>query len=179
MIRFSFLLIVLVTACSKPAPAPDITQFKAVPELIPAGITGKLCYGVENASKIDINPHVEDVLPSSNRCIDITPTVNTTYTLTAYGVEGMTKTKTVAVQVGPAPPRVSDLIARPTDVRRGGLVKVCFKVQHATSVKVSSGKLDRKTNCLTDHPKKTTTYRISALGANREQDTGTVTVKVR
>jgi hypothetical protein len=64
-------------------------------------------------------------------------------------------------------------------VRRGGLVKVCFKVQHATSVKVSSGRLDRKTNCLFDRPKKTTTYRISAVGANREEDTGTVTVKVR
>jgi hypothetical protein len=64
-------------------------------------------------------------------------------------------------------------------VRRGSLVKVCFKVQHASSVKISSGKLDRKTNCITDRPKKTTTYRISALGANQEADTGTVTVKVR
>jgi hypothetical protein len=179
MIRFSLLFVLLISACSKPSPGPDITQFKAVPSLIPAGITGKLCYGVENASKIEINPHLEDVLPSSDRCIDIMPSANTTYTLTAYGVNGVTKTQSVAVQVGPTPPRLSDLIARPTDVRRGGLVKVCFKVQHATSVRVSSGKLDRRTNCITDRPKKTTTYRISALGANREEDTGTVTVKVR
>jgi hypothetical protein len=183
MIRFSLLLIVvaLSSSCSRnqPVPAPNITEFKAVPEVVPAGITGKLCYGVENATSIDINPHVETVLPASDRCIDIMPTANTTYTLTAYGVDGVRKTKSVAVTVGPAPPRLSDLIARPTEVRRGGLVKVCFKVQHATSLKVSSGRLDRKTNCLFDRPKKTTTYRISAVGANREEDTGTVTVKVR
>jgi hypothetical protein len=183
MIRFSLVLIsvALLSSCSRnqPVPGPNITQFKAVPELVPAGITGKLCYGVENASSIDIKPHVEDVLPSSDRCIDIMPTANITYTLTAYGVDGMTKTKTASVQVGPAAPRLSDLIARPTEVRSGGLVKVCFKVQHATSVKVSSGRLDRKTNCLTDRLGKTTTYRISALGANRDEDTASVTVKVR
>lgn len=183
MIRFSLTVVVLVllTSCgrSQPVPGPNITQFKAVPDLLPAGITGKLCYGVENATSIAIDPHVETVLPASDRCIDIMPTANTTYTLTAYGVDGVTKTKSVSVQVGPAPPRLSDLIARPTEVRRGGLVKVCFKVQHAASVKVSSGRLDRKTNCLTDRPRKTTTYRISALGANRQEDTGAVTVKVR
>lgn len=182
MIRFSLLLIILVlSSCSRnqPAPGPNITQFKAVPELVPAGITGKLCYGVENATSIDINPHVEAVLPASDRCIDIMPTANTTYTLTAYGVDGVKKTQSVVVKVGPAPPRLSDLVARPTEVSRGGLVKVCFKAQHATSVKVSPGRLDRKTNCLTDRPRKTTTYRISALGANRDEDTATVTVKVR
>lgn len=183
MIRFSLTVIVLVllSSCTRnqPVPGPNITQFKAVPELVPAGITGKLCYGVENATSIDIKPHVEAVLPASDRCIDIMPTANTTYTLTAYGVDGVTKTKSVEVKVGPAPPRLSDLIARPTEVRRGGLVKVCFKAQHATSVKISSGKLDRKTSCLTDRPRKTTTYRISAVGANREEDTGSVTVKVR
>jgi hypothetical protein len=183
MIRSYLCLIVLVllSSCSRnqPVPGPNITQFKAVPELVPAGITGKLCYGVENATSIDIKPHVEAVLPASDRCIDIMPNANTTYTLTAYGVDGVTKTKSVAVTVGPAVPRLSDLIARPTEVRSGSLVKVCFKVQHATSVKVSSGRLDRKTNCLTDRPRKTTTYRISALGANRQEDTGTVTVLVR
>jgi hypothetical protein len=183
MIRLSLTVIVLVllSSCSRnqSVPGPNITQFKAVPEVIPAGITGKLCYGVENATSIAIDPHVEAVLPASDRCIDIMPTANTTYTLTAYGVDGVTKTTSVSVKVAPAPPRLSDLIARPTEVRRGSLVKVCFKVQHASSVKISSGKLDRKTNCITDRPKKTTTYRISALGANQEADTGTVTVKVR
>jgi hypothetical protein len=69
-------------------------------------------------------------------------------------------------------------VARPVSVKRGRAVKVCFKVQNATSVTAQPGKLDRKTNCLIDYPKKTTTYKITAHGGDHEQDTGTVTVSV-
>jgi hypothetical protein len=69
-------------------------------------------------------------------------------------------------------------VAKPTAVKRGRPVKVCFKVANAKSVKAKPGKLDRKTNCLIDYPKKTTTYRITALGGDHEEDSGTVTVSV-
>ncbi len=56
---------------------------------------------------------------------------------------------------------------------------VCFKVENAKDIKVSKGKLTPGKNCLTDRPKRTTTYKITAIGVDREEDTGTVTVKVR
>jgi len=80
--------------------------------------------------------------------------------------------------VGAPQPRLSDISASPTEIKRGASVKVCFKVENARSVKASPGKLDRRTNCLVDRPRKTTTYRITALGQDREEDSGTVTVKV-
>lgn len=172
-----------LSGCSHPAPKaekPKITEFKANPSFLATGIQGKLCYGVENASHIELTPKVEDILPASERCIDITPKATTVYTLTAFGTDSTAgeDRQQVEVKVGPPPPRISDLKANSTQVRRGALVRVCFKVQNAKSIDGKPGKLNRRTNCLTDYPKKTTTYRISAHGDEKEEDSGTVTVKV-
>jgi hypothetical protein len=174
------ILVVFSVAGCKQAPVAHakITQFKATPSFLPTGIAGKLCYGVESAVKLELNPPVEDVLPASDRCIDIAPKQTTTYTLTAYGKNGDEQTRALDVRVGAPPPRLSDLSASSTQVRRGAPVRVCFKVENAKSVKAKPGKLDRRTNCLMDYPRKTTTYRITALGPDREEDSGTVTVKV-
>jgi hypothetical protein len=164
---------------SRPATPVRITQFRVNPTLIPKGIPGRLCYGVENAVKLELNPAVEDLLPAVERCIDIMPVESATWTLTAYGEDGSKVAKSLDVRVGNPAPRVSDLSATPTEIRRGSKVEVCFKVENASKVKVSQGRFDARTNCLTDSPRKTTTYKITALGTNREEDTGTVTVKVR
>jgi hypothetical protein len=170
---------VALTDCKpKPIAEVKITQFRVNPDLIPRGISGKLCYGVENAVKLELTPAVEEILPANERCIDISPVKTTTYTLTAYGDDGKKVAKSLDVHVGNPAPRVSDLSATPTVVKRGSQVQVCFKVENARSVKVSRGKFDSKANCLTDKPQKTTTYKIVALGPDREEDTGTVTVKV-
>jgi hypothetical protein len=172
-------LIFALAGCKQtPVARARITGFRADPASLAAGITGKLCYGVENATKLELNPAVEDVLPASERCINIAPKQTTTYTLTAHGSGGDQDMKSVEVKVGPPPPRLSNLSAKPTHVKRGARVKVCFKVDNAQSVKAKPGKLDRKSNCVIDYPRKTTTYRITALGPDRQEDSGTVTVKV-
>jgi hypothetical protein len=170
--------ILLISCQHSPPKHAEITEFKADPASLASGVTGRLCYGVENATKVDLTPHVETILPSSARCFDITPRQSTVYTLTAYGPDGKPETKQAEVKVGPPQPRISDLVAKPTSVKRGRPVKVCFKVQNAKSVTVKPGKLDRRTNCLVDYPKKTTTYQVTAQGGDNERDTGTVTVNV-
>jgi hypothetical protein len=172
------LAVVLIGCGQTPPTRAKITHFKAEPDFIPAGITGRLCYSVENADKLDISPAIEKLLPASDHCLDITPTQTTTYTLTAYGADGTAEKKSLEVKVGPPQPRVSDLEARPMSVKRGRAVKVCFKISNAKSVNAKPGKLDRKTNCLTDYPKKTTTYTVIAKGGENEEDRGTVTVSV-
>jgi hypothetical protein len=173
-------LALVVSGCSHPAPAPvKITQFQVTPALIPKGIPGKLCYGVENAARLDMNPPVEELLPSAERCIDIAPAQATTYTLTAYGADGGKVSKSLEVRVGNPPPRLSELSATPTEAKRGTQVVVCFKAENARDIKVSKGKLTPGKNCLTDRPTRTTSYKITIFGADREQDSGTVTVTVR
>jgi hypothetical protein len=173
-------LAISLAACQHAAPPThaSITEFKADPTMLASGVTGRLCYGVENTSRIDLTPPVEKILPASHYCVDIVPKQTTTYTLTAYGPDGKTETKSTEVTVGPPQPRVADLTARPMSVKRGRQVTVCFKLENAKSVSAKPGKLDHKTNCLVDYPKKTTTYHVIAKGDDHEQDTGTVTVSV-
>jgi hypothetical protein len=173
------LLAFALAGCQQAPPShARIAHFKADPSYLPTGSAGKLCYGVENATKLDLNPPVEYLLPASERCIDISPKQTTTYTLTAWGADGGQDKKSSEVRVGPALPQLSDLIASSTEVKRGASVKICFKVENARAVRAKPGKLDRRTNCLIDYPRKTTTYKISALGPDRAEDDGTVTVKV-
>jgi hypothetical protein len=170
----------MVWSCNRTPPAPaKIIQFRVTPAFIPKGISGKLCYGVENAARIELNPPVEELLPSPERCIDIAPAQATTYTLTAYGADGSKVSKSLDVRVGNPPPRLSDISATPTEVKRGTQVVVCFNAENARNIKVSKGKLTPGKNCLTDHPNKTTVYKITVFGADREEDSGTVTVTVR
>jgi hypothetical protein len=156
-----------------------ITQFYSPDPLIPRGMSGKLCYGVENASKVELSPRADDVWPSPARCFDISPKQKTTYTLTAYGQDGSKDEKTVVVNIGAAAPKLYDLSVNSTSVKAGDPVVVCFKADNARSIKASPGHFDREKNCLTDNPRHTTTYKIVALGADNEQDSGAVTVHVR
>jgi len=174
------ILALLAVACSRqPKDAAKITRFEAMPQLVPSGMTGQLCYGVRNAFRLELTPAVEELLPVEVRCFEIHPKADTTYTLVAFGEDGTTDKKTTLVKVGPAAPKVADLRAEPEHVKRGQRVRVCFKATGYQSLKVHPGKLNPDNTCLTDMPKKTTTYTVTALGANREEDSGTVIVTVR
>jgi hypothetical protein len=156
-----------------------ITQFYASEGRIPKGLKGSLCYGVENASKVEITPSVDDVWPAPVRCVPIAPLKNTTYTLTAYGSDGSKATKSVDVAAGAAPPRLYDLSVNSALVNPGEQIFVCFKAENAKSVKAGPGLFDKERNCISDKPTKTTVYRMTAYGEARQMDSATVTVKVR
>lgn len=164
---------------NKTPPAVKIVKFYASDRMVPTGTKGKLCYSVENAVKLELDPPADEVYPAVSRCIEISPHQRkTTYTLTAWGADGASQTKSVDVTAGAPPPRLYDLRAGSIDVRRGEPVRVCFKVENAQKVRATPGTLDAGENCIADKPSKTTTYKITALGGDNQIDTGTVTVKV-
>src|SRR5690242_12743587 len=73
----------------KAAPANvTITQFYAPQPMVPKGMHGQLCYGVEGAKSVGIDPPVEQLWPAVSRCFEISPKGKTTYTLTARGENG-------------------------------------------------------------------------------------------
>jgi hypothetical protein len=166
---------------TKPVEHVKIVQFYAAQPMIPKGMKGNLCYGVENAVRLELDPPAAEVYPAVSRCIEVSPDKSkrkTTFTLTAYGKDGSKETKTAEVTAGAAPPRLYDLSVNSVDIHRGEEVKVCFKVENAQRVKASPGTLDPAVNCVSDRPSKTTTYKITAFGGDRQVDSGTVTVKV-
>jgi hypothetical protein len=65
-----------------------ILQFYARDGVIAPGAHTVICYGVVNAKSVHIDPPVDGVSVSLNRCVEIAPRHNTQYTLTAEGNDG-------------------------------------------------------------------------------------------
>ena len=76
-----------------------IQSFYAIPAEIRRGQSVQLCYGVANAKTVKLEPQSNPVWPSYARCVDVTPTKTTTYTLTSTDAAGNTKTQSLEVKV--------------------------------------------------------------------------------
>lgn len=76
-----------------------IQNFYAAPGVIRRGESTKLCYGVANAKTVRLEPQPNPVWPSFARCVDVSPSATTTYTLTIEDAAGNTKTQTLEVKV--------------------------------------------------------------------------------
>ena len=76
-----------------------ILQFYAAPGLVSPGERSSLCYSVYLAKSVRLDPPVEKIEPSLNRCLPVSPKRNTRYTLTAVGEDGKTATASIEVKV--------------------------------------------------------------------------------
>lgn len=197
ILRASLILaapLLLLPSCAptpkrKPVPAAvqtaRITQFYARDGVLPRGEKTVLRYGVENAKSVRLSPPVDRVWPSVSRCLEISPTQETTYTLTAEGQDGQAVTQSVTVIIGPPRPRIVEVSVNSLNVRAGQQVSVCYKVRSAASVKVVPGQaldlriVSTEHGCAVDRPRTTTTYTVTAYGANGITDTEHVTVNVK
>jgi hypothetical protein len=77
----------------------DIQSFYASPGAVRRGESVQLCYGVANAKTVKLEPQPNPVWPSYSRCVDVTATRTTTYTLTVEDAAGHTKSQAVEVKV--------------------------------------------------------------------------------
>ncbi len=58
-----------------------------------------MCYGVENARAVRIEPEVEKLKPAWNRCFDVSPRQTTMYRLVATGPDDSTDKGRLTVTV--------------------------------------------------------------------------------
>jgi cytoskeletal protein RodZ len=77
----------------------EILAFYASPSAINRGDSVSLCYSVSNAKSVTLEPQTNAVWPSYERCVSVSPTKTTTYTLTATDAAGKTKSAQVIVKV--------------------------------------------------------------------------------
>ncbi|MGB8473405.1 MAG: hypothetical protein WCE61_04885 [Candidatus Acidiferrum sp.] len=77
----------------------SILDFYASPKVIRRGESAQLCYGVSNAKVVTLEPQSHPVWPSVARCVDVSPTKTTTYTLTIESAAGEKKSQTVELKV--------------------------------------------------------------------------------
>jgi hypothetical protein len=149
--------------------AARIVQFYAREAEIVEGERDLVCYGVENARSVKLDPPVETVAPALVRCFFVEPKWDTSYTLFAEGHDGSRDEATFAIRVRPAPPLFRMMAVSDKAIPAGEVVTVCYGVEHATGVVLhpigwrlpASG----SKNCVRFYPKATTDFTLVASGA--------------
>lgn len=76
-----------------------IFAFYADPAEVRRGESSMLCYGVNNAKAVEIEPKQDGVWPSQHRCVEVKPQATTTYTLIAMDGKGSTEKQALTVAV--------------------------------------------------------------------------------
>jgi hypothetical protein len=146
-----------------------IVQFYARDAEIVEGERDLVCYGVENARSVKLDPPIEKVSPALVRCFFVEPKADTFYTLFAEGADGSRDEATFAIRVRPAPPLFRMMAVSDQSIPPGEVVTVCYGVEHATNVVLhpigwrlpASG----SKNCVRFYPKSTTDFTLVASGA--------------
>src|SRR5258708_7536592 len=80
-----------------------ILAFYANPPSLKRGEQANLCFGLDSAEWARIEPGVQPLKPALTRCVSVSPTATTEYTLTAGGAGGRTVSQPVTVSVGKTP----------------------------------------------------------------------------
>ena len=197
---------ITLIGCSREAPPPaaqepppavkvdpvKITHFYAGSREILDNQSVGLCYGVENAKTVRLDPPVEQLKPGYNRCFYLTPARTTTYKLLAEGFDGSAASQSVTVRVKPSVAEPPSTEANPglftltfssaPEVSRGEAVTLCYGAPNAVSVTMDPPLQELKPAarfCFQAKPERTTTYSFSATGKDKNMETATLTVKVR
>jgi len=76
-----------------------IQNFYASAGVIHPGQLVQLCYGVANAKTVKLEPQRNPVWPSYARCMDVTPSKTTIYTLTITDAGGNIRSQSLEVKV--------------------------------------------------------------------------------
>jgi hypothetical protein len=166
---------------------PKILHFYAAPPECRPGDPVTICYGVENADRVTIDPKVRELAPSFNRCFLVTPRQSTSYTLRAAGAGGeATATLTIAVQGAPmskpeAPSLLELLSASSQEITRGQQVTLCYVATNAVAVEIDPPvrELPPHSYCFTLAPAETTTFTVTARDDKNRLQSRQVTVRVR
>lgn len=173
-------------AAPGPVEQPRILHFYAYPSAIPRGSAAQICYGVENAAEVRIEPHPGSVPAYANRCIEVSPGRKTEYTLTASGRGGRAVSQRLTLEVtatarpeSPPPgrepaaaPSIVSFTISPASVAPGGAVTLCYETSEASSVQIEPPVVDfplPARGCFGHAPKASTTYRLTVSGPGGSQ----------
>jgi hypothetical protein len=163
-----------------PAAVPQIVTFVATPQNIDAGTSTKLCWQVTGATDISITPGVGSNL-NANDCATVSPSLTTTYTLTALNGAGQIQGN-VTVNVGQV--RVLSFTSDPVfSLSAGDPVTLAWQTQNATSVVIVANTLPPQSlpasGTIVVRPITNTTYTLTAYGPGGQTVSVTIEVFVR
>jgi acyl-CoA thioesterase FadM len=201
--RYAIVISVLflwTTGCSqKPEPAgpaeekaPEpvkILHFYAASGQVARGESTTVCYGVENAKSVRIEPPVEELKPFLNRCFQVSPTKDTTYRLVAEGIDGKTVSESFTIRVTARTPSTTHkqmirlFSTSNSELLAGQTTTLCYSLEGAQSVRLEPAVLEplkpAERFCFLVRPNETTTYTLTATGPEGVTDSAKLTIKVK
>ena len=96
------LAVVPAATPAPPSEAARITQLYTTSSQVGRGEKALVCYGVENAKAVWLEPPRRELSVAQARCVDVSPKADTTYKLTAQGADGKTVMRELKLKVGAA-----------------------------------------------------------------------------
>jgi hypothetical protein len=78
-----------------------ILNFYATPPTVHSGQKAAICYGVNAAESVRLDPPVEQLHPALSHCFQVAPLRDTEYKLTIADRAGHTLTQSLAIKVAP------------------------------------------------------------------------------
>jgi hypothetical protein len=159
------------TAVTVNVAPPLITSFTATPDTILAGQSSALAWSVAGADSLSISPDLGAVTGSS---VSVSPSTNTTYTLSATNAGGtVTKTVALAVTQPTPPPVINSFTASSSSITQGDSLTLHWSVAGADSLSISPTLGAVSGSSITVSPDVDTTYLLTATNNG-----GTVTASV-
>jgi hypothetical protein len=159
-----------------------ITQFYATSGEITDAGHSTVCYGVENARSVRLEPPVYDVRPALTRCFWVEPKQDTTYSLSAVGNDGSSDSASFRVLVKPAPPSILFMAVSKNEIVKGDAVTVCYGVEHAKGVRLEPigwTLFAGKKECVRIYPPRDMKFTLVAAGVSGATARDHFDVKVR
>ena len=158
--------------CTTPAakisqpPEPAIATFVASPTAITAGTSTTLSWTTSGATSISVSPGSFSSTSADGSMV-ISPTANTTYTLTATNSTGTTTATTAVTVTQPSLPTIASFTANPTGIALGGISALSWNTSGATTITITPGTFASTPASGTTNvsPEATTTYVLTATNA--------------
>ncbi len=151
---------------------PRILRFSASPVDILAGEQSTLSWQVENATDVSISS-IGAVQPSGTSTVS--PTANTTYTLTARNAQGEVSAPAVVTVTQPV--KILNFVANPTSINAGATATLTWSTQNATEVIITGIGPVAGSGSAPVNPAADTSYTLLAYG-RRSQASAFVLLKV-
>jgi len=165
-----------------------ILQFYAREGQLIEGHSTVLCYGVLNAKTVKIDPPVDGVAPALNRCVEVSPKHDTTYTMTADDGNGKTVTAQASVHLEQdmeTVPRITSFTVQRHTVESGRHVYLLgFAFQNGKEVSIDPPVFSPMTDSAPFgqffvSPEKTTTYTLTVTGPTGHKAQKKLTLDVK
>jgi hypothetical protein len=145
--------------------ALQVVRFSATPSQIASGQSSTLAWNVTNATSVNISGVGSGLNPQGNATVS--PTVTTTYNLTATGPGGQSITASVTVTVGASKPTIVRFGASPTHINQGQSSLLSWTTTGAQTVTIDNGVGAVPVNgSKSVSPATSTTYTLTATGAD-------------